>query len=258
MFPAKKLLPNISEKNYMYKQKFILGVAIVATFVCGTFGSVFAIDHKVKKQATFKVRVENISDKDGIAAQDGSKYPFALSPGFYTLSNDKMDLFKVGKKASPALEALAEDGNPELFAKKLLTVLGSINIGVFAKPVGADKASPIFPNGAFEFEFSATEGTKLDLTTMYGQSNDLFYGPDHAINLFDADGKPLNGDITDKFLLWDAGTEVNQAPGLGADQGPRQKGPNTGVAENGVVRLVKDGFSYPNTKAVLRITITAQ
>ncbi len=86
----------------MIKQKFILGVAIVATFVSGTLGSVFAIDHKVKKQATFKVRVENISDVGGIVAQDGSKYPFALSPGFYSLSNNnnKMDLFKVGRTAS--------------------------------------------------------------------------------------------------------------------------------------------------------------
>ena len=137
-------------------------------------------------------------------------------------------------------------------------VLGGINIGIFNKPVGSDMASPIFSGGAFEFEFSAMEGTKLDLATMYGQSNDLFYGPEKAIDLFDANGNPLTGDVTDKFLLWDAGTEVNQAPGLGADQGPRQKGPNTGAAEDGVVHLVKDGFSYPNTKDVLRITITAQ
>ena len=242
----------------MFKQKFILSVAVIATLLGGTLGSAFAIDHKVKKQATFKVRVENISDTGGIAAQDGTKYPFALSPGFYTLSDNKMDLFKDGKKASAALEAQAEDGNPELFAKKFLTVLGSLYIGVFNKPVGTDTAAPIFSGGAFEFTFAATEGTKLDLTTMYGQSNDLFYGPEQAINLFDANGKPVTGDVTDKFLLWDAGTEVNQAPGLGADQGPRQKGPNTGAAENGVVHLVKDGFSYPNTKEVLRITISAQ
>ena len=241
----------------MLKHKFILSVAIIATFISGTFGSVFAIDHKVKRQGTFKVRIENISDKDGIVAQDGSKYPFALSPGFYTLSNNKMDLFRDGKKASDALEAQAEDGNPELFEKKFLTVLGGLYIGVFNKPVGADKPAPIFSGGAFEFEFTATEGMKLDMTTMYGQSNDLFYGPKQAIDLFDAEGKGISGDLTDKFLLWDAGTEINQAPGLGADQAPRQKAPNTGANENGVVHLVNDGFSYPNTKEVLRITITA-
>ena len=128
--------------------------------------------------------------------------------------------------------------------------------GIFDTPIGGDKPSPIFPGGAFEFTFMATKGMKLNLTMMYGQSNDLFYAPDASIDLF-ANGKALSGDITDKFLLWDAGTEVNQAPGLGGDQGQRQKGPNTGADENGVVRLVKDGFAYPETQNVLRITITA-
>jgi len=241
----------------MLKQKLIHGIAIIAILVCGTQTITFASAGNEKKKATFKVRVENISDKDGIAAQDGSKYPFALSPGFYALSKKKMDLFMEGKKASSAIELLAEDGNPAGLEKKFLTVLGDLNIGVFNKPVGAGMPAPALPGGAFEFEFSASEGMKLNMTTMYGQSNDLFYGPEQAIDLFD-NGKPLNGDITGRFMLWDAGTEVNQAPGLGADQGPRQKGPNTGAAENGVVHLVKDGFSYPNTKDVLRITITAQ
>jgi hypothetical protein len=48
------------------------------------------------------------------------------------------------------------------------------------------------------------------------------------------------GDVTSQVILWDAGTELNQEPGIGADQGPRQKGANTGKAENGGVRNVKD------------------
>ncbi len=32
---------------------------------------------------------------------------------------------------------------------------------------------------------------------------------------------------------------------------------NSGAAENGVVHLVNDGFSYPNIKDVLRITIVS-
>ena len=241
----------------MFKQKFITGIALVAVSILGIQASGFALDHNGKKHASFKVRVENVSDKDGLTAADGSKYPFALSPGFYAVSDNKMDLFKDGKKASKAIEAQAEDGNPEPLLKKFLTILGSSYIGVFNTPVGADKPLPIFPGGSFEFTFNAAEGMKLNLTMMYGQSNDLFYAPDAAINLF-PNGKALSGDITDKLLLWDAGTEVNQAPGLGADQGPRQKGPNTGATENGVVHLVKDGFTYPNTKDVLRVTISAQ
>ena len=157
-----------------------------------------------------------------------------------------------------ALEAQAEDGNPELLSKKYLTKVGGINIGVFNKPVGSEMPAPILPGGVYEFTFSATEGMRFSLIAMYGQSNDLFYAPKQALELFDDNGDPLTGDITASLALWDAGTEVNQAPGLGDEQAPRQKMANTGTAEKGKVGLVKDTFSYPNTKDVLRVTITAE
>jgi hypothetical protein len=40
-----------------------------------------------------------------------------------------------------------------------------------------------------------------------------------------------------------------------ADQGPRQKGPNTGKAENGVVRRIEDGKTYSKAADVMRVTI---
>jgi len=241
----------------MFKQRLIiLFIAAVMTLVGGS--STFAAGTVEKKEVAFRVRVENIADASGITAQDGSKYPFALSPGFFIVSNKRSPIFESGKSASPQLEAQAEDGNPSLFLKKYLTRVGSVYANVFNKPLGSDIAAPIFAGGAFEFLVYATAEMKLNLAFMYGQSNDLFYAPDEAIDLFDSNGNPLNGDITDKIKLWDAGTEVNQAPGLGADQGPRQKGPNMGAVENGVVRLVNDGFTYPETKSVLRVTIKAE
>jgi hypothetical protein len=57
------------------------------------------------------------------------------------------------------------------------------------------------------------------------------------------------------MILWDVGTEVNQEPGIGPDQGPRQKAPTTGKAENGVVRKVDDGKAYSKASSVMRITI---
>ena len=156
------------------------------------------------------------------------------------------------------MESQAEDGDPSLIAKKFSPKVGSINEGVFNTPTGASMPGPLVPGTSFEFSFTATEGQKLDMVAMFGQSNDLFYGPEKGIELFDADGKPLTGDITGKFLLWDAGTEVNQAPGIGPDQAPRQKAKNIGAVEDIPVALVKDGFMYPNTTDVLRITITAQ
>jgi hypothetical protein len=241
----------------MFGQRIISAAVFAAALIIGSQANASVIDHKPKKQATFTVRIENISAKDGLATAGGAKYPFALSPGLYILSEEKKSFFKDGRKASMELESQAEDGDPELLAKKFLTVVGGINMGIFNKPVGVDMPSPILPGGAFEFSFTATEGKRLNLIAMFGQSNDLFYAPASSIALFDSKGNALSGDITGEFGLWDAGTEVNEAPGLGAEQAPRQKMKNSGMAENGVVHPVKDSFGYPATKDVLRITITA-
>jgi len=228
-------------KFFSFALVLVLGFQSVATFA------------KPKKQVRFKVRVENISTGEQVN-KSGSKYPFALSPGVYVVSNDDMPLFSIGGKASDGIELQAEDGNPMTLVEKLGSK-STRQVGAFSKPVGSDMPSPILPGQAFEFEITATEGQKLTLATMFGQSNDLFYAPSKAIELF-RKGEPINGDVTDSLGLWDAGTEVNEEPGTGANQGPRQKAPNTGMSENGHVRFVVDEFVYPNTKSVMRVTVT--
>jgi hypothetical protein len=57
-------------------------------------------------------------------------------------------------------------------------------------------------------------------------------------------------------LLWDAGTEQNEIPGIGPDQAPWQAGPNTGAAEGGTVRQVNDGYAYPEVDQIIRVTLT--
>jgi hypothetical protein len=91
---------------------------------------------------------------------------------------------------------------------------------------------------------------------MFGQSNDLFYSNERPIALF-VGGKPVNGDMTTQVSLWDAGTEVNEEPGLGPNQAPRQKSPDAGTAEKQSVAHVRDRYNYPSTGQVLRVTITA-
>jgi hypothetical protein len=136
---------------------------------------------------------------------------------------------------------------------------GVIRSGVFNTPVGAAGPGPLLPGEAYEFSFAATPGDYLSLATMFVQSNDLFYAPDGAgIVLFDAAGTPINGDITGQIGLWDAGTEVNQQPGFGADQAPRQAGANSGAAENGVVQPVADGLTYPAVNDTIRVIITTE
>lgn len=91
---------------------------------------------------------------------------------------------------------------------------------------------------------------------MFVQSNDLFISPDpEGIALFDSKREPISGDITRYFKLWDAGTEVNEEPGVGPNQAPRQPAPNTGATENEVVDLVDDEYTYPNVSDIIRVVI---
>lgn len=179
--------------------------------------------------------------------------PTPLSPGVYVIHTEAGPLFTVGEVDRGAgLEALAEDGNPAALAE--LDYMGVSQVGVFNTPDGADEPGPAGPGAAYTFSFEAVPGDYLTLATMLVQSNDLFLAPNEGgIALFDADGQPIYGDIY--VALWDAGTEVNEAPGEGPNQAPRQSGPDTGEDENGAVRLVDDGFAYPATYNIVRITV---
>ena len=80
---------------------------------------------------------------------------------------------------------------------------------------------------------------------MFGQSNDLFYSNDRPDRAVRCGGKPVGGDMTAQLSLWDAGTEVNEEPGLGPNQGPRQKTPDAGALEQQAIAHVRDRYSYP-------------
>ena len=204
----------------------------------------------------FTVRAENITKPDAFTASNGVQSSLAFSPGLAVVHTDKAPIFTAGKKdRGKGLEAQSEDGNPDMLAKSLQTSKGIKSVAVFNTPVGAGSPGPITPGAAYEVTISAISGDRLTLTTMMGQSNDWFYGPgESGIELF-KHGKPISGDISSQFMLWDAGTEMDQEPGIGPDQGPRQKAPNTGKAANGVVRKIQDGKAYSRASEVIRITI---
>jgi len=208
----------------------------------------------------FTVRIQNITKPDAFTASNGEKWSLAFSPGAAVVHTEAAPIFTAGKKdRGQGLEAQSEDGDPSMLAKSLQSVKGIKSIVVFNTPIGAAGPGPITPGAAYEFTFSAVAGDRLSLTTMMGQSNDWFYAPAEAgIDLFE-NGRVISGDITSQMVLWDAGTEVDQEPGIGSDQGPRQKAPNTGAAENGVVRNAKDmkyARAYAKTSEVMKVTIT--
>jgi hypothetical protein len=124
---------------------------------------------------------------------------------------------------------------------------------------GTFGAGPIGPGEAYEFEVGALPGALLSFATMFVHSNDLFYAPPATgIALFDGSDQPVSGDVTNQVMLWDAGTELNEEPGVGANQAPRQTGANTGAADpDQTVRLVSDAYTYPAVADVIGVTLTS-
>ena len=102
----------------------------------------------------------------------------------------------------------------------------------------------------------------LSFVTMLAATNDLFFGPDgDGIALYDANGDPISGDVTDQVHLWDAGTEVNEEPGVGPNTVTKQGDVNTGPDENGNVTDIKDAtdgvmFDYPAVADLIKVTVT--
>ncbi|MFN2565877.1 MAG: spondin domain-containing protein [Gemmatimonadaceae bacterium] len=214
----------------------------------------------------FTVRVENVSTAQTLKLSNGMTAPAPTAPVFWAITDDGNPLFTAGRvDRGFGLERLAEEGNPGVLADYIRERMKAVAAsGAVTTPVGEAAAGPITPGKAYEFTVSAAPGQKLTLAFMFGQSNDWFYAPGRkGIALFDAGGKPLSRDITGDLSLWDAGTETNEEPGLGANQAPRQAAPNTGIAERKPIRLVRQlkgeyGEKAPRTADVIRVTVSAR
>jgi len=208
------------------------------------------------RDVRFNVRIENISMKNGFTASDGTKFSVALSPGLWVVHQSGIRLFKEGMAASNPLERQAEDGDPSELARSLVaSSQGRMQHGIFNTPLGANSPGPIGPGATYEFAFTATPQMRLSMTMMFGQSNDWFYASDpNGISLFE-NGRPISADITSHFTLYDAGTEKDEEIGIGPNQGPRQKAPNTGEDEHGVVHKPVTSVFFNKTVELFRVTI---
>lgn len=192
---------------------------------------------------TFTVLVSNVSTEETLRLPDGSTSRVPIAPGAYAIIKDGVVAFRDGAAAGKALEQLAEDGNPDAFVAQVRKMKGVRAAGRFLHDE--------------PFEVTVAPGERLFFAAMFAQSNDLFYAPHpRGIALFDAAGKPRTGDLDDALILYDAGTEENEQPGTGPNQAPRQKAAGAGKSENGAVRPVSDGFSYPSSTDVLQVNIS--
>ncbi|HEX5963564.1 MAG TPA: spondin domain-containing protein [Gemmatimonadales bacterium] len=238
-------------------------LSVAANLAPGTAGAQYkqpwAGEGILARQTRFSIRVENISAGEALKLSNGGSSPFVSAPVLWVVHTGTANpIFTGGKRdAGEGLELLAETGDPSALVKVLPARAGIVAAGGVARAVGATADGPITPGQAYEFQISAQSGQLLSTAWMFGQSNDLFYSNDRPIALFDASGAPLSGDLTTRLSLWDAGTEVNEEPGLGPNQGPRQASPDAGTTESQVIAHVRDKYTYPPTGQVLRVTIRA-
>lgn len=105
---------------------------------------------------------------------------------------------------------------------------------------GSGTPGLIQPGQTVSFQFSAAKGEALTFASMYGWSNDLFFAPANpGIQVYDANGNPIEGDVSSQVKLWDNGTRINQVPGASVS--------HPGVAENKVIMEVKGSDAQGNT-----------
>jgi hypothetical protein len=190
-----------------------------------------------------------------IGELSGAATPF--SPGVYVVAGEGEPLYTVGvADRGEGLERIAEDGNPMILAEAMAS--GEMPVsGVFNTPAGLDEPGAVRPGNAFEITITAARGDRLAFATMFGMSNDWFFGtPSGGIELFDADGMPIRGDVSELINIYDAGTELDQEPSVGADTGPQQPAPDTGRADPVHQVRALSAIDYPRqASAHMRVTI---
>ena len=162
-------------------------------------------------------------------------------------------LYSVGQPdRGQGLEQLAEAGNPAVLAA---AVPGSMTVDT---PVGAAAPGPALPGQSYQFTIMGKEGDRLSLATMFGMSNDWFFGTSPGgVPLFDAFGEPMRGDVTELLSLYDAGTEINEEPGVGPDVAPQQLMPDQGAVDpvKQVREVPAQEYGRP-ASAHVRVTLT--
>ncbi len=244
-------------------KKQITGVAMAATLTLAGVGAASAMssgDQAGSQETTFRVTIEDVSTP-GLLDTERAGGTVPLSPGVYAVFRGAANpLFKAGKPASPGIELIAEDGFPMTEAAALAADRLVRDSGIFEADNGI-LAPAFFAGATGSFTITASPGDRLSLATMFVQSNDFFFADGgKGIKLFNG-ASPVSGDVTNQIALWDAGTEVDTAPGTGPFQKPAQDPAATdfGPAENGVVTLASqtgDGFTLPATGSVIKVTIT--
>jgi hypothetical protein len=263
----------------------VSGVVLAATMAGASMAGAQATTREGAEASTtrFAVRVENVSTRTTLTLAKGGGLSMPLSPGVWAVHTGGNPILTPGKvDAGLGLKGLAEAGMADAFDANIARVPGVRSHGVLDHPMTPVAArgstasgtgskstaaamvpaadAPLLMSGSrVDFMIDARPGDHLSLAFMLGHSNDGIIGTGATgIALFDASGRPVAGDLTSAIGLWDAGTEVNEQPGVGRNQGMRQGAPTAGDPERRPVRAMSDaefGHEWPVASRILRVTI---
>jgi len=206
----------------------------------------------------FTVTVENVSTP-GTLDTDRANGVVPLSPPVWAVYDGENPAFVPGEHANEGTGIVAEDGFPTTLVETLASAENVAESGVAPSPGGAIEGPPLGPGESVEFGFSAAPGDQFTMETMFVQSNDWFYGFE-GLSLFEG-SEPIAGDVTDAIAVYDAGTEVDTAPGTGPDQKPAQdpEAMDVGPKEDEPIQLAAErhpDFDVPDASEVIEVTIT--
>lgn len=202
-------------------------------------------------EGVVRLTVANVSEPGDLVASDGSVHDIGLAPGIAVVHAQEFEVFAVEAAASAALEAIAEDGDPTALQAELSTVDAVTQVGVLSSLDDVDYSeSPLHPGESDSEVLTVWSDQRITFLQMFGASNDTFVAG--SFSAFDKQEVAV-GEVMGALALYDAGTEVNEEPGLGANQPANQTAPGQGEAEGGVVREVVSGF--PEVESFVRVEI---
>ena len=244
-----------------YTNSVALFFAILFTLAIAGCGHEDYVD--TAKGKFFTVTIENISDNATLQPGALPNRTAPIGNGVWAVISGG-DLFTLMKPADEGTSRLAEDCITSYKTAILSEEPFVKTHGEFVSPGGPDQDIAIFAGESTSFIVQAEPGDKLQIQTMFVQSNDWFYSfRNGGIDLFDGE-IPINGDFTSELVLYDAGTEADEMPGIGELQKLDQDPTAINIGPDDPLPFVKDAMAthttlvIPPTEAVLKITVATK
>lgn len=165
-----------------------------------------------------------------------------LSPAIVVIyTGDVNPIYQLNQKdKGQGLKDLAQKGEPHNL-KEALEGMANVRHVYIA----GDKMT--YPGGKMEASFEALTTDKIAFATMFGMSNDWFYANSSEI------AANYRGDVTNRTVLLDNGTGVNQYPGAGNHQS--NFGGTPQPEDNNITAVGNTAYPVPSVNNVIRVTI---